>query len=182
MLCRQFSPSSLPRLANGISRCNTCWRQMNSFNVGTLLFSSADDRGRNSRTMAFQLTCGRPSCSVWWSSKNRSAPLQPHMTSRMNRYAASYVISSAQRGQQEAELCVVPGLRRSHCARQVSSHTTSIAQQDGPSTESTWTGDGKRRQRGEPHSVLRGTIDREKGASRVCFLIQERMGHVEYLA
>src|SRR5215470_19660797 len=35
--CRQFSPSSLPRLENCIFRCTTCWREMNSFKVGTLL-------------------------------------------------------------------------------------------------------------------------------------------------
>jgi hypothetical protein len=45
--------------------------------------------------------------------------------------------------------------------------TSSIAQQDGPSTDSTWTDGGKRRQRGEPHEALNGTIDREKDASRV---------------
>ena len=61
-------------------------------------------------------------------------------------------------------------------------HTISVAQQDGPSTDSTWTGGGKRRQRGEPHDALNGTIDREKDASRVCFLIQERMVHVEHPA
>jgi hypothetical protein len=41
---------------------------------------------------------------------------------------------------------------------------------------------GKRRQRGEPYDVLNGTIDREKDASRVCFLIQERLVPVEYSA
>ena len=63
-------------------------------------------------------------------------------------------------------------------------HTTSVAQQDGQRTDSTWTGGGKRRQRGEPHDVLNGIIDREKDASRVCFLIQcqERMLQVEHPA
>ena len=46
-------------------------------------------------------------------------------------------------------------------------HTTSIAQQDGLATDSTWTGGGKRRHRGEPHEALNGTLDREKGANRV---------------
>ncbi len=60
-------------------------------------------------------------------------------------------------------------------------HTTSIAQQDGLATDRTWTDGGKRRQRGEPHHVLNGMIDREKDASRVGFLIhcQERMVPVE---
>ncbi len=61
-------------------------------------------------------------------------------------------------------------------------HTTSIAQQVSPSTDSTWTGGGKRRQVGERHDNLNGIIDREKDASRVRFLIQERMVHVEYPA
>jgi hypothetical protein len=61
-------------------------------------------------------------------------------------------------------------------------HTTSVAQQDGLSTDRIWTDDGKRRQRGEPHDVLNGTIDREKDASRVYFLIQERLVQVEYSA
>jgi hypothetical protein len=63
-------------------------------------------------------------------------------------------------------------------------HTTSVAQLDGPSTESTWTGGGKRRQRGEPHDARNEIIDREKDASRVCFLIQcqERMVQVEHPA
>ena len=63
-------------------------------------------------------------------------------------------------------------------------HTTNVAQLDGPSTESTWTGGGKRRQRGE-HNVARNEIiDREKDASRVCFQIQcqERMVQVEHPA
>jgi len=46
-------------------------------------------------------------------------------------------------------------------------HTTSVAERDGPSTDSTWTGGGKRRHRGEPHEALNGTLDREKGANRV---------------
>jgi hypothetical protein len=74
VLCRQFYTSSLPRLENCILRCNTFLREMNYFKVVTLLFSSADDRGRNIQTMVFQLTCGRLSCSVWWSRRNRSAP------------------------------------------------------------------------------------------------------------
>jgi len=45
-----------------------------------------------------------------------------------------------------------------------------------------WPDDGKRRHRGEPHDVLNGMIDREKDASRVRFLIQERMVHVEHPA
>ncbi len=49
-------------------------------------------------------------------------------------------------------------------------------------TDSVWIGDGKRVQAGEPHDALHGTIDREKDASRVCFLIQERMVHVEHPA
>ena len=73
-------------------------------------------------------------------------------------------------------------LRRSYCALQVSSHTTSVAQQGGPSTDRTWTDRGKRRQRGEPHDALNGMIDREKDASRVGFLIQERMVPVEHPA
>ena len=60
-------------------------------------------------------------------------------------------------------------------------HTTSVAQQDGLSTDRIWTDDGKRWQIGEPHDVLNGSIDREKNASRVCFLIQERMVQVEHL-
>ncbi len=61
-------------------------------------------------------------------------------------------------------------------------HTTSIAQQDGLSTDHIWTDDGKRRQRGEPHDVLNGIIDREKNASRVGFQIDcpERMVQVEH--
>ncbi|SRR6266705_1046520 len=74
ILCRQFYTSSLPRLENCILRCDTFWREMNYFKVVTLLISSADDRGRNIQTMVFQLTCGRLSCSVWWSRRNRSAP------------------------------------------------------------------------------------------------------------
>jgi hypothetical protein len=54
-------------------------------------------------------------------------------------------------------------------------YTTSVAQLDGPATDSTWTDDGKRRHRGESHDVLNGMIDREKNASRVFFLIQVRM-------
>jgi hypothetical protein len=61
-------------------------------------------------------------------------------------------------------------------------HTTSVAQQDGLSTDRIWTDDGKRRQRGEPDDVLNGTIEREKDASRVYFLIQERLVQVEYSA
>jgi hypothetical protein len=43
---------------------------------------------------------------------------------------------------------------------------------------------GKRRQRGEPQDALNVIIDREKDASRVCFLIQcqERMLQVEHPA
>jgi hypothetical protein len=57
-------------------------------------------------------------------------------------------------------------------------HTPSVAQQDGLATDNTWTDDGKRRHRGERHDVLNGMSDREKDASRMCFLIQhqERMG------
>jgi hypothetical protein len=60
-------------------------------------------------------------------------------------------------------------------------HTTSITQQDGLATDSTWTDGGKRQQRGEPHDARNGIIDREKDASRVCLLIQcqERMVQVE---
>jgi hypothetical protein len=61
-------------------------------------------------------------------------------------------------------------------------HTTSVAQRDGLATDRIWTDDGKRRQIGEPHDVLNGIIDREKNASRVCFLIQERMLQVEHSA
>ncbi len=63
-------------------------------------------------------------------------------------------------------------------------HTTSVAQQDGLATDRTWTDDGKRRQIGEPYDVLNGMIDREKDASRVCFLIQgqEWMLQVEHPA
>ena len=63
-------------------------------------------------------------------------------------------------------------------------HTTSVAQQDGLATDRTWADDGKRRHSGEPYDVRNGMIDREKDASRVCFLIQcqERMVHVEYPA
>ena len=61
-------------------------------------------------------------------------------------------------------------------------HTTSVAQQDGLATDRIWTDDGKRRHRGEPHDVLNGIIDREKGASRVCLLIRERMVQFEYPA
>jgi hypothetical protein len=71
---RQFFTSSLHPLGNCISRCCTFCRKTSYFKGGTLLFSSADDPGRNSRTMEFHLTCGRPSCTVWWSRKNRSAP------------------------------------------------------------------------------------------------------------
>ncbi len=80
--------------------------------------------------------------------------------------------------------CVVAVLRRSQCALQVSSHTTSIAQRGGLATESTWTGGGKRRHRDEPYDALNGIIDREKDASRVCFLIhcQERMVQIEHPA
>ena len=57
-------------------------------------------------------------------------------------------------------------------------HTTSVAQQDGPSTDRIWTDDGKRRQISGPHDILNGILDREKDDSRVGFLIQlqERMG------
>jgi hypothetical protein len=61
-------------------------------------------------------------------------------------------------------------------------HTTSVAQQDGLATDNTWTNDGKRRQRDEPYDARNWTIGREKDARRVCFLIQERMGHVEHPA
>jgi hypothetical protein len=61
-------------------------------------------------------------------------------------------------------------------------HTTSVAQQDGLVTDRIWTDDGKRRHRGEPYDVLNGIIDREMGASRVGFLIQERMVRDEYPA
>ncbi len=63
-------------------------------------------------------------------------------------------------------------------------NTTSVAQQDGLATDSTWTDDGKRRHRREPHDVLNGIIDREKDASRVGFLMQsqERMGQVAHPA
>ena len=64
VLCHQFSTSSLPRPGNCISRSNAFWREMNFFKVGTLLFSSAGDQGRNSRTTVFQLPSGRQSCSV----------------------------------------------------------------------------------------------------------------------
>jgi hypothetical protein len=61
-------------------------------------------------------------------------------------------------------------------------HTTSVAQRDGQSTDRIWTDDGKRRQRGEPHDVLNGMIDREKDASRVCLLIRDRRLQLEYPA
>jgi hypothetical protein len=61
-------------------------------------------------------------------------------------------------------------------------HTPSVAQQDGLATDRIWTDDGKRRQRSEPYDVLNGMIDREKDASRVCFLIQERLVQVELAA
>ena len=66
--------------------------------------------------------------------------------------------------------CALTVLRWRLCALQDHRHTTSVAQQDGLSTDRIWTDDGKRRQRGEPHDVLNGIIDREKDASRVCFL------------
>jgi hypothetical protein len=63
-------------------------------------------------------------------------------------------------------------------------HTPSVAQQDGLATDRSWTDDGKRRHRGEPHDARNGIIGREKDARRVCFLLhcQERMGHVEHPA
>ena len=64
------------------------------------------------------------------------------------------------------------------CRCQAADTQNSVAEEDGLNTGRTWTGGGKRRHRGEPHSVLHGTLDHEKGASRVGFLIQlqERMG------
>jgi hypothetical protein len=63
-------------------------------------------------------------------------------------------------------------------------HTTSVAQQGGPGTDSTWTDRGIRRQAGEPHDVFNGIMDPEKDASRVGFLIQcqDLMVQVEHLA
>ncbi len=69
-------------------------------------------------------------------------------------------------------------LRWRLCALQV----IATPQQDCLSTDRIWTDDGKRRQRGEPHDVLNGIIDREKNASRVGFQIDcpERMVQVEH--
>ncbi len=93
VLCHKFSTSSLPCLENSISRCTTCRQKMNSYKEATLLFSSADGQARNIRTTVFPLTFGRQSCSVWWSSMNRSIQWQQRMESRMKRSIASYVMS-----------------------------------------------------------------------------------------
>ena len=49
-------------------------------------------------------------------------------------------------------------------------------------TDSSWIEDRKRGQTGEPHDARNGTIDREKDASSVCFLIKEQMFRVKYPA
>src|SRR2546421_13056584 len=65
LLCHQFYTSSLRRLGNCISRCNTFWQKMNYFREATLLLSCIDDQGRNTRNTVFLLPTGRPWCSVW---------------------------------------------------------------------------------------------------------------------
>ena len=59
LLCHQFSPSSLPRPGNCISRYNIFWLKINYFKGATLLSSSTEDQDRNSRTIVFQLNFGR---------------------------------------------------------------------------------------------------------------------------
>jgi hypothetical protein len=92
ILCHQFSTSSLLRLGNCTSRCNTFWQQMKLLRETTLLLSSTDDQGRNTQTTQFPLNTGRWSFTGWWSRRNRSAQWQPRMESRMKRSVASFVL------------------------------------------------------------------------------------------
>ncbi len=69
-----------------------------------------------------------------------------------------------------------------HCALLFHWHITSITHEDSTTTGSNWIEDGKKRQAGEPHDALNGPTDRDKGASRVRFMVQERMSQVEYSA
>jgi hypothetical protein len=48
-----------------------------------------------------------------------------------------------------------------------------------PSQEEPGPGTEARREAGAPHGTLNGTIDRDKDAGRVCFLVQEWMVQVE---
>jgi hypothetical protein len=70
LLCHQFAPSSWPRLGNCLSRCTTFWQKRNSFREATLLFSSTDDQGPNTRITVSPLNTGRQSSIRWWSRRN----------------------------------------------------------------------------------------------------------------
>jgi hypothetical protein len=90
LLCHQFIPSSLSRLATCISRYNTFWQKMNSFREAPFLFSRTDDQGRTTRNTVFPLNTGPQSCIGWWIKKNRCAQWRQAMASRRKRSVASF--------------------------------------------------------------------------------------------
>jgi hypothetical protein len=98
LLCHQFYTSSLPRLAHCISRSKTCSLTMKHRTPALLRWLANGDQGQNTRTTVFPLNTGRQWYIVWWSRRNRSAQLQPHMESRMKRSVASYFMSRSSVG------------------------------------------------------------------------------------
>jgi len=65
---------------------------MKLFREATLLLSSTDDQGRNTRTTVFPLNTGRWSFTMLWRRKNRFAQWQLHTVSLMKRSVASFVL------------------------------------------------------------------------------------------
>jgi hypothetical protein len=145
LLCHQFSPSSLSRLGNCISKCNPFCQKMNYFREVPLLLSSTGDQDRNIRNSAFPLSFGRQSCSVWWSGKNRSVQWRQRMESHMKRSVASCSMSKSNVDNKNLS-CAVLVVHRRHCALKSHRHTTSVAQEVGSSTGRTWRGGGKRQE------------------------------------
>jgi hypothetical protein len=85
VLCHQFSPSSLLRRANCISRSNRCSLTVKHRTPALLRLLANGDQGQNTRHTVFPLPNGRHWCSVWWSRKNRSVQWQQRMVSLMKR-------------------------------------------------------------------------------------------------
>jgi hypothetical protein len=59
VLCHQFYPSSLHRLANFIRRCTSCLLQMNKLLAVLHLFYHIDDQGQNTPNTVFPPNTGR---------------------------------------------------------------------------------------------------------------------------
>jgi hypothetical protein len=95
VLCHQFAPSCLPRLATCISRCKTCWLTMKPMTPALLRWVANGAQGPNIRKMVFPLKTGRWLFIVWWRTTNHFVKLQMSMMSHMKRsVASSYILRS----------------------------------------------------------------------------------------